>query len=46
MFCKVPRYGTIIQLSIRSGEYAATAPQNPAIHAGQQLDVFMEAPES
>lgn len=32
---RAPRDGTIIQLNIRAGEYAATAPQKPAIILGE-----------
>jgi HlyD family secretion protein len=32
---RAPRDGTIIQVNIRAGEYAATAPRNPAIILGE-----------
>jgi HlyD family secretion protein len=32
---RAPRDGTVIQVNIRSGEYAATAPKNPAMIIGE-----------
>lgn len=32
---RAPRDGTVIQLNIRAGEYAATAPKNPAMIIGE-----------
>jgi hypothetical protein len=32
---RAPRDGTVIQVNIRAGEYAATAPKNPAMVIGE-----------
>ena len=32
---RAPRDGTVIQVNIRAGEYAATAPKNPAMIVGE-----------